>query len=96
MVSSRSAKRGIARWRQAWPTPNPYDGREYGKIDLWSYDHYHASAEGSYLEALVVFAQVTDFDVRQFGEGERAAHELGIEPKIAARLQAIAMEQLGR
>lgn len=75
---------------------NPYDGREYGKVDLWSYDHYHASAEGSYLEALVVFAQVTGLDVRQFGEGERAAHELGIEPKIAARLQAIAMEQLGR
>lgn len=75
--------------------PNPYDGRDYGKIDLWSYDHYHASAEGSYLEALIVFAQITGYDVRQFGAGEKAAHELGIEPKIAARLQEIAMEQLG-
>lgn len=75
---------------------NPYDGRDFGKIDLWSYDHYHASAEGSYLEALVVFAQVTGFDVRQFGKNERAAHELGIEPGMAARLQDIAMAQLGR
>ena len=73
---------------------NPYDGRDYGMIDLWSYDHYHASAEGSYLEALVVFAQVTGYDVRQFGDGEKAAHELGIEPKMAGRLQNIAMEQL--
>lgn len=75
--------------------PNPYDGRDFGKIDLWSYDHYHASAEGSYLEALIVFAQITGYDVRQFGHGERAAHELGIEPKMAARLQDIAMVQLG-
>ena len=73
---------------------NPYDGRDYGKIDLWSYDHYHASAEGSYLEALVVFAQVTGYDVRRFGDGEKAAHEIGIEPKNAGRLQQVAMEQL--
>ena len=73
---------------------NPYDGRDYGKVDLWSYDHYHASAEGSYLEALVVFATITGFDVREFGANERAAHELGIEPKVAARLQSLAMEQV--
>ena len=73
---------------------NPYDGRAYGQIDLWSYDHYHASAEGSYLEALVTFATITGFDVRQFGAGERAAHELGIEPKMAARLQEIAMAEV--
>ena len=73
---------------------NPYDGRDFGKIDLWSYDHYHASAEGSYLEALVVFAEITGYDVRQFGDGERAAHELGIEPKVAGRLQQVAMAQV--
>ena len=73
---------------------NPYDGRDYGKVDLWSYDHYHASAEGSYLEALVVFATITGFDVREFGANERAAHELGIEPKVAAGLQSLAMEQV--
>lgn len=73
---------------------NPYDGRDFGKIDLWSYDQYHASAEGSYLEALVVFGKVTGFDVRKFGAGEKAANELGIEPKMAAALQKVAMDQL--
>ncbi|MCT2558270.1 PEP-CTERM sorting domain-containing protein [Tsuneonella sp. YG55] len=73
---------------------NPYDGRDFGKVDLWSYDQYHASAEGSYLEALVVFAHVTGYDVRQFGAGEKAANELGIEPRIAEALQRVAMEQL--
>ncbi|MEW4448220.1 DUF4886 domain-containing protein [Qipengyuania sp. JC766] len=76
--------------------PNPYDGRTYDQIDLWSYDHYHASAEGSYLEALVVFAQITGYDVRKFGDGERAAHELGIEPKVAGQLQQVAIAQLER
>ena len=75
--------------------PNPYDGRDYGTIDLWSYDHYHASAEGSYLEALTVFAQITGYDVRKFGGTERAAHELGIEGKVAEQLQAIAARQVG-
>ncbi|ANY20391.1 hypothetical protein A6F68_01881 [Tsuneonella dongtanensis] len=72
---------------------NPYDGRDFGKVDLWSYDQYHASAEGSYLEALVVFAQITGYDVRRFGAGEKAANELGIDPKVAAALQKVAMEQ---
>lgn len=75
--------------------PNPYDGRDFGKIDLWSYDQYHASAEGSYLEALVVFSRITGYDVRKFGAGEQAARELGIEPEMARRLQQVAMAELG-
>ena len=35
--------------------PNPYDGVEAGKLDLWTYDHYHGSTYGYYLEALVIF-----------------------------------------
>ncbi|MCP9223494.1 PEP-CTERM sorting domain-containing protein [Erythrobacter sp. LQ02-29] len=85
-------------WNRAIATgladPNPYDGRAFGQIDLWSYDHYHASAEGYYLEALVVFAQVTGYDVRKFGAQERAAHELGLDPKVAEALQNVAMAQL--
>ncbi len=73
---------------------NPYDGREFGKIDLWSWDQYHASAEGYYLEALTIFAKVTGYDVRQFGAGEKAAQGLGIEPKAAEALQRLAMEQI--
>ena len=75
--------------------PNPYDGRAYGQIDLWSYDHYHASDEGYYLFALVAFARVTGFDPRRFGAQEKAAHELGIAPDTARRLQEVAAETLG-
>ncbi|HUQ53571.1 MAG TPA: PEP-CTERM sorting domain-containing protein, partial [Gammaproteobacteria bacterium] len=42
--------------------PNPYDGVEAGKLDLWTYDHYHASTYGYYLEALVIFGSVTGRD----------------------------------
>ncbi|MFT4941745.1 MAG: hypothetical protein ACI88A_004816 [Paraglaciecola sp.] len=38
---------------------NPYDGIDQGKINLWTYDHYHASKYGYYLEALVVFGNLT-------------------------------------
>ena len=85
---NRALSEGIA-------DPNPSDGRTFGKIDLWSYDQYHASAEGSYLEALVVFGYVTGVDPRTFGANERAAHELGIEPRIAQALQQVAARQLG-
>jgi hypothetical protein len=33
---------------------NPYDGIDAGKVDLWTFDHYHASSYGYYLEALMV------------------------------------------
>ena len=71
---------------------NPYDGLDAGKIDLWTYDHYHASAAGYYLEALIIFADITGQDPRRFGEKETAASELGISPAHAARLQQIAWQ----
>jgi hypothetical protein len=63
-----------------------------GKIDLWTYDHYHASAAGYYLEALTIFADITGRDPRTFGKDEQAAAELGISPETAVRLQAIAWD----
>jgi len=72
--------------------PNPYDGLTPGEIDLWASDHYHASTEGYYLEALKIFAAVTRTDPRTFGMSEKAARELGIQPWIAAKLQAIAFQ----
>ena len=75
--------------------PNPYDGIGPGQIDLWSWDHYHASAAGYYLEALVVFADVTGKDPRTLGTQEIAATELGIAPTDAMRLQQIAAETVG-
>ena len=73
---------------------NPYDGIEFGKINLWSWDQYHASNEGYYLEALVIFGKITGIDPASLGANEKAAYELGINPAIAAALQKIAHEEL--
>lgn len=74
--------------------PNPYDGVAYGKIDLWTWDHYHASAYGYYLAALVIFGRVTGLDPRTLGEHERAAEELGFSGLTTVALQRIAAEAL--
>lgn len=73
---------------------NPYDGVSFGQLDLWSYDHYHASIYGYYLEALVVFGQVTGIDPVTLGKTERAADDLGISKEQASALQRIASEQI--
>jgi len=70
--------------------PDPYDGIGFGQVDLWTWDHYHASAYGYYLEALTVFADVTGKDPRALGAQEIAARELGISPTDAQRLQRVA------
>ncbi len=75
---------------------NPYDGIDAGKIDLWSYDHYHASAYGYYLEALVIFGNLTGVDPRSLGENECAGFELGMSRAQVSKLQQVAYEQLRR
>ena len=74
--------------------PNPYDGIEVDKIDLWTYDHYHASAYGYYLEALVVFGNVTGLDPRSLGENECSGYELGMSRGEINALQKAAFDQL--
>lgn len=81
--------------REGLADPNPYDGIEFGKISLWTWDQYHASAEGYYLEALMVFGVVTGLDPRTLGNDERAARDLGLEPRVTHGLQAIAARELG-
>lgn len=73
---------------------NPYDGTGFDKLDLWSWDHYHASTAGYYLAALVIFGRVTGYDVRRLGPRERAADELGMSGIMASTLQRIASEAL--
>lgn len=73
---------------------NPYDGIEAGKVDLWTHDHYHASAFGYYLEALMVFGSVTGRDPRSLGDSECSAYELGLSRPQAHSLQQVAFEQL--
>jgi hypothetical protein len=74
--------------------PNPYDGIGFGQVNLWTYDQYHGSIYGYYLEALVVFGRVTGVDPRTLGARERAAEDLGISPWMATALQTVAHDQL--
>jgi len=76
--------------------PNPYDGIEVGKVDLWTYDHYHASSYGYYLEALVVFGNLTGLDPRSLGENECSGYELGMSSNQVGMLQQAAYDQLAR
>lgn len=85
-------------WNRAFATgvadPNPYDGVALGQLDLWSYDQYHASVAGYYLEALIVFGGITGLDPMTLGSRERAADELGLSAAQATSLQKVAHDQL--
>ena len=85
-------------WNRAIATgfadPNPYDGIGAGQIDLWSYDHFHASTFGYYLSALMIFGDVTGLDPRSLGKAERTALELGLSADQAAALQQVAFDEL--
>ncbi|OUJ74683.1 DUF4886 domain-containing protein [Hymenobacter crusticola] len=72
---------------------NPYSP-EAGKVNLWGADNYHPSNWGSYLNACVLFAEITGQDPRKLGAKEQAAADLGIAPEDAVRLQRIAAEQV--
>lgn len=94
--------RGVIPVGEAWnraiqsgvADPNPYDGIGAGQIDLWTYDHYHGSTFGYYLEALVIFGDLTGLDPRSLGKGERSALELGLSQTQAATLQQVAFDEL--
>jgi hypothetical protein len=85
-------------WNRAFDTgfadPDPYDGIQPGKVDLWAYDNYHASSFGYYIEALMVFGAVTGKDPLSLGPRETAAMELGISPAQATAMQQIAHDEL--
>ncbi|MEP7186274.1 MAG: DUF4886 domain-containing protein [Rhodanobacter sp.] len=74
--------------------PNPYDGIDFGKVNLWAYDGHHASVYGYYLEALMDFGKITGRDPRKLGGKEQAAVELGISSEQAIQLQKAANWQL--
>jgi hypothetical protein len=85
-------------WTRAMQTgvadPNPYDGIGPGKLNLWTYDHYHASAHGSYLEALIIFGRLTRRDPRSLGDNECSGYELGFARAEVKALQQVAFDQL--
>lgn len=96
------AIRGVIPVGQAWnramragvADPNPYDGIEFGKVSLWTHDHYHGSTYGYYLEALMIFGDLTGLDPRSLGKSERAALELGMSGAQAVALQQVAHDEL--
>lgn len=73
---------------------NPYDGIGAGQVNLWTWDSYHASAYGYYIEALMVFGRITGVDPLTLGPRETAASELGISPAQATAMQQIAHDEL--
>ncbi len=83
----RAIKSGVA-------DPNPYDGIEAGKLNLWTYDSYHASTHGYYLQALVIFGTLTGKDPRSLGDGECSAYELGMSRAETHSLQQVAFDEL--
>jgi hypothetical protein len=85
-------------WTRAMQTgvadPNPYDGIEPGKLNLWTHDRYHGSAYGYYLEALVIFGSLTRRDPRSLGDNECSGYELGFARAEVNALQQVAFDQL--
>jgi hypothetical protein len=73
---------------------NPYDGVDADKVNLWTYDGYHASTYGYYLEALVLFGNITGRDPRALGPRECSGFELGLSAAQVSALQQVAFEQL--
>jgi hypothetical protein len=64
------------------------------KLNLWTFDSYHASSAGYYLHALVVFGNVTGVDPRSLGRGECSGHELGLSAPQVEALQQVAYDEL--
>jgi hypothetical protein len=85
-------------WTRAMRTgvadPNPYDGIEPGKINLWGSDNMHASTYGYYLEALVLFGSVSGRDPRSLGDKECSGVELGLSVAQITALEQVAFDQL--
>jgi len=73
---------------------DPYAGIPAGKINLWSWDSYHGSAYGYYLEALMVFGKVTGKDPLSLGDNETVADDMGFSKPQTHALQQIAHDEL--
>ena len=88
---------GLA-WNRAIDTgiadDNPYDDIGASKMDLWAYDHYHASVFGYYLEALMDFGRITGLDPNVLVGKDRVAEDIGISPAQSKALIQVAHDTL--
>ncbi len=73
---------------------NPDGAIDDGKLRLWGPDRHHLSAWGSYLEALVIFGQLTGRDPASLGADSRAGRDLGLSAAQVEAAQAVASRQL--
>jgi hypothetical protein len=102
LAAAKITPKGVLPVGEAWTRAiqtgvadaNPYDGIEAGKLDLWTWDHYHASTAGYYLEALVVFGSLTGRDPRSLGDVECSGYELGLPRTAIKALEQVAFDQL--
>jgi hypothetical protein len=103
-MAAKNARAGVVpvglAWNRAFDTgvagTDPYAGIPAGKINLWSWDSYHASAYGYYLEALMVFGKVTGRDPLSLGDNESVADDMGFSKPQTHALQQIAHDQLAQ
>ena len=101
-AAAKNAKVGVIplglAWNRAFDTgvagTDPYAGIPAGKINLWSWDNYHASAYGYYLEALMVFGKLTGKDPLSLGDSETVADDMGFSKPQTHALQQIAHDEL--
>jgi hypothetical protein len=73
---------------------NPYDGIDGDKLNVWLGDNHHASAAGSYLEALLAFGRITGRDPRSLGGASAAARAMNLTAAQTVALQDVAFRQL--
>lgn len=101
-AKSHPAIKGVIPVGEAWvramdagvADKNSLDGVDAGKLNLWTYDNYHASTAGYYLKALVVFGALTLRDPRSLGGNECSGFELGLSVPEVKALQQVAFDQL--
>lgn len=73
---------------------NPFDGIDAGKFNLYWPDGFHFGRWGSYLQALVVFGQLTGRDPAGLGTADRVGLDLGLTAEQMAAAQGVASRQL--
>lgn len=101
-AKSHPAIKGVIPVGEAWTRAmdvgvadnNSLDGIDAGKLNLWTFDNYHASTAGYYLKALVVFGALTLRDPRSLGGNECSGFELGLSVPQIKSLQQVAYDQL--
>jgi hypothetical protein len=69
-------------------------GSAYGQLDLWAYDHYHASVAGYYLSALVTFGAITGIDPQRSARRKRAPTNSGCRMRRPRRCRRVARDTL--